>query len=99
MIEEELKNVLKNAAEYFSNREYSIWEKEALDAIECINKEDFSFVEKLWLKYAPTCEIDDLIITNYDPDEEEKVNELNAQLAEIANTVFNVLDKYKDKNG
>jgi len=93
-----LTKTLKAAAEYFSQRGIADWELEARDAIQKIENNDFSFIESLWLKYAPTCDIDDLLITDYKPEEEKAVNELNDKLAEIANSTFAALDKAKSEN-
>lgn len=86
-------DLLKVAADYFSTRGFVDWEKEARDSAIKIENGDFSIIESLWLKYAPTSAIDNLFITEYDLDDEESVNTRNDQLAEIVNPLFAVLDK------
>lgn len=98
MIKVELKKSLLVASEYFLQRGILEWANEASEAISKIENNDYSFVENLWLKYAPTCDIDDLIITIYEPEDEAKVNELNQGLADIANRTFALLDKYKNEH-
>ncbi|WKD48219.1 hypothetical protein [Microbulbifer spongiae] len=93
MIEEELKIALLEAASYFRSRGIPDWELEAQGAANKIKNDDFSFVEDLWIRYAPTCDIDDLLITEYAAEDEERVNKLNTQLAEIANKVFALLER------
>ncbi|WP_444898169.1 hypothetical protein [Microbulbifer sp. SSSA005] len=95
MVEEELKIALFEAASYFRSRGISAWELEALKAIKKIESNDFSFLEDLWIKYAPTCDIDDLLLTEYAAEDEDKVNKLNTQLAKIANEVFALLERAK----
>ncbi|WP_144395653.1 hypothetical protein [Pleionea sediminis] len=97
MIEQELKTALNDAAEYFGSRGITDWRSEALKAVQMLESGDLSFVESLWLKYAPTCDIDDLLIINADPEDEDKVNSLNAELAKIANRTFAILDRLKNE--
>ncbi|EKE69438.1 hypothetical protein [Gallaecimonas xiamenensis] len=98
MIEQKLKIALLEAADHFRVRGISEWESEARDAVNRLENDDLSFVEKMWLKYAPTCEVEDLLITDYEVEAENEVNILNAQLAEIANKVFWLLDSVKNDN-
>jgi len=93
MHKKELMDLLKAAADYFSIRGFVDWEKEARDSITKIENDDFSIIESLWLKYAPTGDIDNLFITKYELEDEERVNALNDQLAEIVNSLFAVLDE------
>ncbi|WP_444946551.1 hypothetical protein ACJJIP_07450 [Microbulbifer sp. VTAC004] len=95
MVKEELKIALLEAASYFRSRGIPEWELEALGAVNKIERNDFSFLEDLWIKYAPTCDIDDLLVTKYATEDEDKVNKLNTQLAEIANKVFALLERVK----
>lgn len=97
MIEEELKIALAEAADYFDSRSISEWASEARETVKQVEQGDFSFVECLWVKYAPTCDIDDLLITEYSPDQEEKVNELNSQLAKVANKLFALFERAKSE--
>lgn len=97
MIEQELKTALNNAAEYFGSRGITDWRSEALKAVQMLENGDLSFVERLWLKYAPTCEIDDLLIIDAAPEDEDKANALNDELAEIANSTFAILDRIKNE--
>ena len=94
----ELRNALKAAADYFAQTGNFEWESEARESLNKMENNDLSFVEDLWLKYAPTCDIDDLLITDYEPEDEPKVNELNEKLAEIANSTFAALEKVKSEN-
>ena len=94
----ELRNALNAAADYFAQTGNFEWEGEARESLNKMENNDLSFVENLWLKYAPTCDIDDLLITDYKPEDEPKVNELNEKLAEIANSTFAALDKVKSEN-
>ncbi|MEN8258064.1 MAG: hypothetical protein ABFS09_09425, partial [Thermodesulfobacteriota bacterium] len=61
---------------------------------------DFSFLEELWLKFAPTCDIDDLLIimpqSHNPPLTEEEANELNEELAVIANETFSAIERVKE---
>lgn len=75
----------------------SEWQSEARKAAEKIERNDFSFVESLWVRYAPTCDIDDLFITEYALEQEQEVNELNRQLAEAANKLFVLLERVKSE--
>ncbi|WP_444915930.1 hypothetical protein [Microbulbifer sp. TRSA007] len=95
MVKEDLKIALFEAASYFRSRGIREWELEALGAVNKIERNDFSFLEDLWIKYAPTCDIDDLLVTEYATEDEDKVNKLNTQLAEIANKVFALLERVK----
>ena len=97
MNEYDLKSALSKAADYFENRGLSDWQSEALNAIDKIENHDFSFVEDLWLKYAPTCVIDDLRISDAAPEDEDNANTLNDELAEIANSTFAILDRIKNE--
>ncbi|MBV1907814.1 MAG: hypothetical protein KUG78_00740 [Kangiellaceae bacterium] len=97
MIEQDLKNALDNAAKYFGKRSISDWRDEALKAVQMLENNDFSFVESMWLKYAPTCEIDELLIIDAAPEDEERANSLNDELAEVANRTFAILDRLKNE--
>lgn len=95
MIDAELKIALIEAADYFKSRSIPGWESEAREAAKKVENNDFSFIESLWIKYAPTCDIDDLLITDYEPENEDEVNRLNGKLAEIANKLFALLERAK----
>ena len=82
---EKVKIALEEAANYFSTRGFITWEKEARESIDLINKGNTDVIKTLYLKYAPTCEVEGLFITEYKPEEESKVNELNEALADIIN--------------
>ena len=97
MNEFDLKRALSKAADYFGKRGISDWQSEALNAIDKIENHDLSFVEGLWLKYAPTCEIDELLIIDAAPEDEVQANALNDELAEIANSTFAILDRIKNE--
>ena len=97
MIEDKLKNALIEVADYFETRGISDWECEARESAKKIERGDFSFVERLWLKYAPTCDVDNLLITEYSPEQEARVSELNSQLAELANKLFALLERVKSE--
>ena len=96
---EDLKNKLSDAHDLFVSRGIDDWASQAKEALEKIENNDYSFVDPLWLKFAPTGNIDDLIITMpelHDPPlSEEEANELNDELALIANETFAVLEKVK----
>ena len=97
MNDSDLKSALSKAADYFGKRGISDWQSEALNAIDKIEDHDFSFVEDLWLKYAPTCDIDDLLIIDAAPEDEDNANALNDELGEIANSTFAILDRFKNE--
>ena len=90
---------IRDAHALFEKRGIDDWASLTKKALEKIEADDYSFVEELWLKFAPTCDIDDLIITMpqlHDPPlSEEEANELNDELALIANETFAALEKVK----
>lgn len=93
---QQLELALVKAAKYFEKRSLDEWSFEVNHALQQLEKSDYSFVESLWLKYAPTCEIDDLIIIDYSQEDEDLANQLNDELAEVANEAFSALDKFKN---
>lgn len=88
-----LQKSLERALSFFRCYGYSEWEKETTFALNLLQQNDFSFVENLWLKSAPTCAIDELIITDYKAEEEPQINQHNTELALISNDLFRSLDK------
>ena len=88
----EIEVSLHEASSFFNKMGYVEWESEVQNALEKLKSEDYSFVESMWLRYAPTCAIDELIITNYKPEDEDKVNRHNEELAKISNRLFNQLE-------
>jgi hypothetical protein len=97
-----LKKRLRDAHALFEKRGIYDWASLTKRALEKIKNDDYSFVEELWLKFAPTCDIDDLMITMpqlHDPPlSEEEANKLNDELALIANETFAALEKVKEIN-
>ena len=89
--------LLNEAAGHFSTRGFVDWEREARESGMKIQNDDFSAIESLWIKYSPTGDVDNLIITDYDPEDEDRVHALNDRLAEIINPLFWMLDKAMKK--
>ena len=89
----QLSKSLVETRDYFLVREFTKWVSLLNDVIELERKNDYSFVQVLWLKFGDTCEVDNLFITEYEPSIEERVNKLNSELAEHINNLFSVLDK------
>jgi hypothetical protein len=54
---------IRDAHALFEKRGIDDWASLTRKALEKIETDDYSFVEELWLKFAPTCDIDDLLIT------------------------------------
>ena len=89
----QLSKALVNTREYFISRAFSEWVTLLDEAIKLDQSNDRSFVHELWCKFGDTCEIDNLFITVYEVAHEDKINELNAELAEVVNHLFSVLDR------
>jgi len=94
----ELSKALSAAAKYFDSRGFSLWANEARDSIERISAGDISIIEKLYLKYAPTCEVEELFITEYELADEEKINELNQALSEVIKNTYWALEHARSAN-
>ena len=89
----ELKQNLEKALTLFERRGFVEWASEMADALFKLKNQDFSFVEPLWLKCGPTCEIDDLYLVNVQEKDQDSANQLNDELAQITNSLFASLDK------
>jgi hypothetical protein len=88
-----LKVALAEAVEYFDSRGFHQWAEEAEKSIDCIEKNDFSFIDSLMFRYAPTCEVEELFITEYTLEQEEIVNKINSELADVVNSVYGALER------
>ncbi len=88
---------LIEAKKLFEKLGYHDWIAEVSDASKRLDRDDFAFLEKLWLKFAPTCDIDDLIIIaphlHQPPLTQEQADRLNDELSKVANETFAALDK------
>jgi hypothetical protein len=98
---ENLRIQLKEAKRLFEKQGYHDWIAEVDDALKKMDRDDFSFLERLWLKFAPTCEIDDLIIIaphlHSPPLTQQQADELNDELARVANSTFAAIESVKNK--
>ncbi len=97
MLNKELIDLLGKAVDYFGARGFVDWEKEARESAVRVQNGDLSVIEELWLKYSPMGEIDHLLITDYQPEDEDRINALNDELSGIINPLFWLLDKAKDE--
>jgi hypothetical protein len=88
-----LQTALVSTRDYFSTRQFNDWLELLDNAIELEKINDHSFVEPLWCKFGDTCEVDDLIITEYNIADEDAINSLNSELCELTNILFAELDK------
>lgn len=81
----------------FEKLGYHDWIADVSDGLKRLDRDDLSFLEKLWLKFAPTCDIDDLIIIaphlHQPPLTQEQADKLNDELSKVANGTFAALDK------
>ena len=93
----ELKQSLEKALSLFENRAFDEWVHEISESLRKLESRDFSFIEPLWLKCAPTCEIDDLYLIDVSEKEQENATKLNDELAKVANSLFAVLDKKRNE--
>ncbi len=91
---------LIEAKRLFEKLGYDDWKADVSDCLERLDRKDFSFLEKLWLKFAPTCDIDDLIIIaphlHQPPLTQEQANKLNDELSKVANGTFAAINKVQD---
>ncbi len=91
---------LREAKKLFEKMGYHDWIADVSDALKRLDRDDFSFVEKLWLMFAPTCDIDDLIIIaphlHQPPLTQEQADKLNDELSKVANDTFAALDKVQN---
>ena len=93
----ELKQSLEKALSLFENRAFDEWVHEISESLRKLESRDFSFIEPLWLKCAPTCEIDDLYLIDVSEKEQENATKLNDELAKVANSLFAALDKKRNE--
>ena len=93
----ELSKELRKTRDYFEERGFTDWVAPITDAIVQEQSGDYSFVDSLWLKFGDTCEVDNLLITDYEPEKEDEVNVLNSDLAQCVNSLFLVLDDIVQK--
>ena len=89
----QLSKALVDTRDYFIAREFTEWVSLLNEAVELERSNDYSFVHVLWLKFGDTCEVDNLIITEYEPTTEDSINKLNSELTELVNTLFAALDR------
>ncbi len=89
---------LEKASEYFASRGFNEWSSEAKDAITLLKQGDRSVIDRLCLKYAPTCEVEDLFITEYEQSKESEIVALNEQLAKVINTTYSALEAAQSAN-
>ena len=94
----ELNNSLLEASRYFESRGFYTWSEEAEESITQLNKGDKKLAEKLLLKYAPTCEVESLFITEYDESCEMEVIEKNEQLSGVIQNVYWALEHFLDES-
>ncbi len=93
----ELKQSLEKALALFESCGFSEWVHESSESLRKLEQGDFSFVEPMWLRCAPTCEIDNLFSINASEEEQENANKLNNELASVANSLFAALDKKRNE--
>ena len=89
----ELLKELQNAADYFQFRGFTSGNEEVLIAIEKLKLNDYLFVEDMYFRCAPTCDIEKLFITEYSEEDEAEVEKLNSQLATVINNTYSALSK------
>jgi hypothetical protein len=93
-----LLSALEVSRDYLKSRDENKWVEKMEHAIRCIKKDDLSFVDNLYSKVAPTCEIENLFITEPEdqspPISEEDANRINSEFAEIINELSNSLQPY-----
>ncbi len=89
---------LKRAKAIFEKLGHHDWVEDITDALDRLNRDDFGFVESLWIKFAR--DVDDLILiapSLHDPPlTETQADELNGELAEVANQTFAAIDRVRD---
>lgn len=90
---EKLAAALDEAAKYFDSRGFSTWAAEARESIVRLNNGDVETINYLCLKYAPTCQVEELFITEYEQKNEPKVVELNESLAKVINFTYAALER------
>ena len=93
MCKGELGKSLTQTRDYFESRGFDEWVELLNNALSQYSISDYSFVTSLWLKFGDTCDVDNLIITEYAEKDEDMVNELNSELSEFTKQLFWVLDK------
>jgi len=89
---------LEKLQEYFYSRGFNEWASEAKDAITLLKRGDRSVVDRLCLKYAPTCEVENLFITEYEQAKESEVVALNEELANAINAINLALEASQSAN-
>jgi len=90
---EELTKALDVAAKYFDSRGFLVWSSDARESIVRINSGDLEAINHLCLKYAPTCEVEELFITEYEQENESNIVELNEALAKVINSTYTALER------
>jgi hypothetical protein len=93
-----LENALTESRDYFKKREFSNWVTLMDESLVKLRNQDYSFVHGLWLKFGDTCDVDDLLITDYAEEDEALINKLNFELSEVAKNLFWMLDKIENEN-
>ena len=96
-----LRRSLDAARDYLNARGETLWTNRMTSALDMINRNDLSFVDDLYLRVAPTCEIENLFITEpkeqRPPMTEDEANIVNDELADIINELSAALEAFLDR--
>ncbi len=97
-----LRRSLDSAKDYLDARGEASWTDRMTSALNMIDRNDLSFVDDLYSRVAPTCEIESLFITEpkgqQSPMTEDQVNIVNNELADIINELTAALEPFWEKN-
>ena len=96
-----LRRSLVVTRDYLVTRDETSWAEHMATALDMIDRDDFSFLDDLYSIVAPTCEIEDLFITEpgkqHPPLTEDEANAANNQLADIINELSASLEPFWDR--
>jgi len=96
-----LRRSLNNARDYLNASGESLWTNRMTLALDMIRRNDLSFVNDLYSRVAPTCEIENLFITEpkeqRPPVTEDQANIINNELADIINELSAALEPFVDR--
>jgi hypothetical protein len=96
-----LRSSLDATRDYLNSRGETLWADRMTLALDMINRNDFSFVGDLYSRVAPTCEIENLFITEpkeqWPPMMEDQANIVNNKLADIINELSSALEPFVDR--